>query len=607
MLTEILTKRRSLGVIIAVILLIAIVLTGTFAFILPFQHRSNELGGDGVRHDATLNENFEPVTGWTVRDPEVTKQINVTNTGNNTTGWGSVFVRINLREFMEIYDTTFFYWEVAADGTIDMVHQADMDERATLFMTDSNNLAGDPSRVFVVCTEEASIQAGPGSSILSDSAGTAATNILINYPHLFPNMSASNPADVASVESRVVRTIDYVSGVFGWFVISQEGDLHGQYGRPMVADVKDSGLVPPQIIGTPTTPRAENVDYGTHEPNGECDYDIHQWQGITNATLPNVEGNFAAPTTNYRDWIMWTLGENVILHSQWDNEPVDAWIIDDRAGETDGWVYWGRALAVGETTANFLETVTLLNQPVGDFYYVIHTHMESVSLASLSTWPRDFWTIGGLTTDVDVSTIPIGESFEDNAGVKWLVLDRLATGETLIIKHYVLEWPPYSIGVLTNEELLYLFWYDIGSDIQNIARVPHMPTDYRESANDNINGVFPEDAVAGFPEANIGEDGTGLTAPTNIPATSGSFDYWNPENGAMFTLSVGEAGRYFADDDARVAFHIGILDQSAEWQLRTPGAPFGWSGTLIHNDGSFNTFNPNNRTPALRPAMWVMP
>ena len=378
-------KRRTVGIAISAILLAAILLTGTFAFILPMQHRSDEFDGGGVRYDATLNENFIPVDDWSISDPMVTKQINVTNTGNNARDWGSVFVRINLREFMEIYDTQYYYW--AADGTT-MVAQDDMEGDAALFMTDSNNLAGNASRVFVVApsTREAD---GTWTDMTE---GEARHYIVSNYGLLFPGL------DFDLGGRLIVLTTDYVSGVRGWFVISEAGDLHGQYGRYMVADVV-ADTTNPQIIGTPTISRAENVEYGVHEPNGECDYDIHQWLDVelTGNTTQTIGGDLPAPTSNYRDWVRWTAGANVILYSDWDGQPTANWIIDDRAGETDGWVYWGRELRVGDTTANFLEGVRLLEQPDGNFYYVIHTHMESVSIASIGNWPDDFQNIAPLT------------------------------------------------------------------------------------------------------------------------------------------------------------------------------------------------------------------
>ena len=356
-------KRRTVGVLVSIGLILALLFTGTFAFVMPFQHRSNEFVGGGIRYDATLNEDFSPVVNWTVRDAPVVKRINVTNTGNNERDFGGVFVRIQLREFMEIYDTFYRFW---GECGIISFPQEEMESNAALFMIDSNNLVGNTGSVFVIA---------PAPTRETMTEAQARAQIYEQYQHLFPD---------GIDEHSVVFTTDFVSGLSGWFVVSRENDPNGQYGRPMVADIIVD-TTNPTLVGS-DTPRAVVNTYGIHGPNGECLYDIHRWNGILNSSLPVAEGDFAAPTSNYREWIEWTLGVDVILLSEWDGEPVDAWIIDDGVASTQGWVYWGRELMVGETTANFLETVRLIEQPDGDFYYVIHVHMYHVAFESLDTW-----------------------------------------------------------------------------------------------------------------------------------------------------------------------------------------------------------------------------
>ena len=404
-------KRRIVGMTISVALVIAIFLTGTFAIVMPMQHRLNQFEGGGIRYDATLNEDFDNVTNWTTRDPAVNKQINVTNTGNNDTEWGGVFVRINLREFMEVYETTYHYWEANAAGQIIGDVTADeMVARATLFMTDSNNLAGNASRVFVVAPSTFNT-ATQTYTHLTEAAARA--QILQNYAHLFPN----------GIDNHVlVQTRDYVSGVTGWFVVSREGDRHGQFGRYMVSRV-EADTDNSTIIGTPTIPRDTTDNFGTHGTSGRCSYDVHRWNGatLTGAPTQAVGGTLPAPTSNYRDWVRWNLGANVILYSEWDGLPVSAWIIDDRAEGTQGWVYWGRELAVGQTTANFLESVQLVNQPDGDFFYEIHTHMYAVSYQNLDTWtdaPDRMIPALRLPTVVDVRN-PAGTVLLPNAPIDW--------------------------------------------------------------------------------------------------------------------------------------------------------------------------------------------
>jgi len=260
-------KSRTVGIIVSIVLVLAILLTGTLAFVLPFQHDSNEFELGGIMFEATLNEdfNFDRVTGWRVTDPPVRKQINVTNTGHNNIEYGSVFVRLQLREFMEIYNTTYYYW--APNGTT-MVPRSAMDTapgQAALFMTDSNNLSGNPSRVFVVAP---STWDDVNEVYVHLSEADARAYIFDNYEHLFPGSDDTLPGRT------LVLTTDFISGVTGWFVISAQGDLHGQYGRYMVANI-DRDTDTPQIVGTQTVPRATNVDYGLHEPNGECLYDIN--------------------------------------------------------------------------------------------------------------------------------------------------------------------------------------------------------------------------------------------------------------------------------------------------------------------------------------------
>ena len=351
-------KRRLIGMVTTAVIVAALLITGTFAFVLPYQHRSNLFAGSGNRYDVTLNERFYPPRDWTTEDGPVVKQINVANTGANAQAYGEVFVRINLREFMEITIPAYYYW--TPEGG--MVSGDNIIGNAALFMTVSNHLTGGPSRVFVVA---------PDVNGVALTEQEAREWFLAHpvYGLLFPD----------GIEDHdLLHTTDYVSGKTGWYVISRVGDLHGQYGRYMVATVvRDSGNT--FLVGS-NTPRALYVDYGLHQINGECSYDLTLW----NATLPEFEY-----TTAYRQWIRWNLGVTVVTLSQWIEEgaqPIDAWIIDDRPENTLGWIYWGNPLGVGEHTTNFLESVELLDQPQGDFHYVIHTHMYGVSLEGLSDW-----------------------------------------------------------------------------------------------------------------------------------------------------------------------------------------------------------------------------
>ncbi|MCL2487636.1 MAG: Ig-like domain-containing protein, partial [Oscillospiraceae bacterium] len=90
-----------------------------------------------------------------------------------------------------------------------------------------------------------------------------------------------------------------------------------------------------------------------------------------------------------RAFIEWQLNTGAILPlSQWlagGSKPVAKWIYDDLSDS--GWVYWGQVLKTdGDTTADFMESVSLIHQPDGDFYYVIHVELDAVSLDELDSW-----------------------------------------------------------------------------------------------------------------------------------------------------------------------------------------------------------------------------
>ena len=425
-------RNRVIASVASFILILALLLTGTFAFVIPMQHRTNIFEGEGIQFDATLFDHFREADAVNWRRGEtIDKTIYVVNTGENPTSHGPVFVRISLREFMELIPTLVFYWGVAANGDLFQVPHANMfgsstsrDVDAALFMVETGSGAGNTSHVFVHIP----------SSVYDYDADEA--DVLAALQVIRPDITAQH---------ELVFTTDFVSGVEGWFVISREGDIHGQYGRYMVADVTlDTNPANTTLVGS-NTPRATNQQFGIHGTNGECNYDVHLWHNAVLTAVVNqlrVGGNLPASyTAQYRAWIQWLLGGRVVLLSEWENmtpaerlaaettvvtapaehsqAPIGAgvWIIDDRsptatpasASGVNGWIYWSRQLEVGYRTANFLENVTLLEQPSGAFNYKIHVTMEGVSRESLSRWTdlppfiRDTFTPAAPTPDFEIT------------------------------------------------------------------------------------------------------------------------------------------------------------------------------------------------------------
>jgi len=301
--------KKKAAIVVALLAILAIGVSGTFAWQDYRQHRSNELAGIGLKYEVRLVEDFEEVPDWKVEDGNIKKEIRVTNLGQAAAGYGAVYVRLQLKEFMQIGDITYV-------------------ESERRYMIDTEGQ-------FVIYTSEAAARAD------------------------WPNHN-------------VAQLRDIVTGRSGWFIETQAGDLHGQYGKHVLLDIL-VGEAEPVIPGSVFVPEADRNHHGFIDSegnfvtrSGECDYPIHGWGAID-------------ATSAIDRYVEWVLGADVIRLSDWDDEPVRAWIIDDTNG--DGWAYWGQALATdGDTTSNLLEAVRLIEQPDGSFYYVIHTDMEALSI-----------------------------------------------------------------------------------------------------------------------------------------------------------------------------------------------------------------------------------
>ena len=317
-------QKKRVALIVAVLALIATTLGGTFAYQDYKQHKSNELSGDSIKYEARLVEDFAEVSDWKVSDGPVTKKISVVNLGVEP-DFGSIYVRIQLKEYMEIGALT---------------HH----ETHERYMIDTEG-------EFIIFATE-------GEAITATSAGG------LYAGHAYQELT------------------DQVTGKHGWFIETQDHDPNGQMGKHVIYDFSVGS--PGAVISSGPQEKAKNTNHHSF-PSDECDYAIHSWeQGSRLET---------------RDYIDWQLNTGaVITIAQWldpngnNGKPVDKWVIDDTNGE--GWVYWGRALEPGGNTALFMESVKLIQQPDGSFYYVIHTDMQAVSLDELISGDPDWGDAG---------------------------------------------------------------------------------------------------------------------------------------------------------------------------------------------------------------------
>jgi uncharacterized protein YjdB len=313
------SRKKKVAATVAVVMAIAITIGGTYMVKDFDQHKTNAGWKDTPKYDATLVENFTADDDWEVADGAVTKQISVSNTGDASKGFGEVYVRIQLKEYLEIR-------EMLTEHT--------------------------PERYM--------INASNGKFIVFDSYAEA---------------HDAYPDNVISAE-----LTDAVSGVTGYFVQTKGGDDNGQYGRYIYTTYELEPEVDIEhVVGTERHDD-EAYDEETHNAasNHECDYPVHPWTGTDLDNGIYAQGGAA----EYIKWILGDdvilLSDWIDAGSQ----PVAKWIIDDRS-EADGgtnWIYWGQLLQPGEQTSNFLEAMQLIKQPDGDFYYAIHAEMEALSL-----------------------------------------------------------------------------------------------------------------------------------------------------------------------------------------------------------------------------------
>jgi len=317
---------------------------GVFAWADNGQHKTNPITGNNLldRPDVVLVEDFEepddPPPGQ-----EIKKELWVKNTGDSR-----LYVRLQLKEYMEISKITYSYSDqellVDADGK---------------FM---------------------------------QSAGTGAAD-LASFKLGLDNMG------LVYEDSQIVTLRAYGDTIDRFYLATGETtNINGKYGKRLLLDYDQAdprSLVEDVIRGS----YESTADHKNH-PTSECLYTPHLW----NDPPPEPEncgqgddGN--DPACGFHDYFGWKLGAPLTKLSEWDGQPVAAWILDD--GSDEGWAYWGEALRPGENTAKLLESITLLQRPDGPYYYAIHVDMQAVD------WYIDFF---------DDAPQPIADSYNGETG-----------------------------------------------------------------------------------------------------------------------------------------------------------------------------------------------
>ena len=158
---------------------------------------------------------FEALGNWELSDGPIKNEIRVANLGG--VGYGSIYVRLQLKEYMEIGDTSSTYTD-----------------RRYIIDTDGNFL--------VYPTRNDALSAWPGHN--------------------------------------VSELTDAVTGASGWFVESQYKDPGGSYGKYVPTSFDNDMTNAVRVLGENSPPNAaqDAIDKHNVAPNGECDYLSHDWK-----------------------------------------------------------------------------------------------------------------------------------------------------------------------------------------------------------------------------------------------------------------------------------------------------------------------------------------
>ena len=320
-----------------ILLLLALYVGTTFA--------KQDAGTDDgtVFYKARLVDEFDGRQAWVFPDMQAEKRISVLNPGNDGDGaddraYGPVFARIQLKEFMELY--------------------------------------GEARPVYTV------------HRYMLDTAGR------------FLSFAAQADAEAYCTGKDLgARSVDQIRA-FGqaeakWYIRTKENDPNGVYGNFIVLDYETTQnknlieLNPPAKADMDAQRAEESEDcmwqdeplVSVRHRTAACDYTVRRWQQGLETWEVNGPGK-----PSFADYVAWTYGKDVILFSEWDGRPCDKWIVDDSPGNTEGWVYWGSAIAPGQQTGDFITALRRMEALHGSAYYALHTDMEAVSYDELTGW-----------------------------------------------------------------------------------------------------------------------------------------------------------------------------------------------------------------------------
>jgi len=316
------SNNRRIAAVMSIVLAIALILTGTYAWQSIGQQALNQSIGAATPAGGRLHNDMEVMglnfgeNEW-VQNSEANKDIYVENFENESRG-RDIFVRVRLYEYMEI-----------GDGA--KLHP------------------GDPN--FATRTAESII------------LGADRENVATWAPRL--------PGD------------DAISDLFRtYFEWSQGGQKYymptfNRDNFSLESDVKGDAIDPHTVPSDETvnsTRRGEDFEY----PADAGLHDFFETNPTHSALLktfdPGANGGLGGRivgTSPVQHTSKETLDADVVHISEWDEEISNVWVLDD-----DGWAYWAAPLSPSTATGLLLNKIKLINAPELEWFYGIFVDAE---------------------------------------------------------------------------------------------------------------------------------------------------------------------------------------------------------------------------------------
>jgi len=389
------TRRRKAAGVVSLLLILALILSGTFAWVYTGEHKTNEASNEGTfeDYDVRLIEDFITTTNWSTSNATLPKKVSVINMGSSNYNSTGVWVSLVLKEYLEVGDITPNYTYYTCTDSTHACYKMKI-----RFLIGHDDDVGTPP--ISIPTLQPGYD-GVGRYICFNDpdpiSGVAANGTVNEYAHL----QAQGAYPPTGTGRHIEWLTDYVTGQTGWFVSSMEDDINGQYGRYVLTDVTTTQGVATSVVPDPTAAfhqpgwyantnqSAEAViEYssptGHHNAfaNEECYYPDTKISDVTGAWLntgdPGTTGGRVSITAPIRDYVDMVFTPGVLMtYADYvgvnNSQPCAKWVYyEDGSNST---IFWGEKLMPGVETTDLLNELTLIADPGDFFYYAMHIDM----------------------------------------------------------------------------------------------------------------------------------------------------------------------------------------------------------------------------------------